>query len=238
MPRNWLVFSEWGYIVLVVTLFQAIIAGAVLIIIPLRLAKPLKNVLSKKASTFLYFLLIGLAYMFLEMAFIQKLTLLIGHPVFAVSVTLTGFLVFSGLGALSAGVIVRKFREEIKSEQIIRFAVIGIVVVGIVELIVFGFVFGELIAMTRTARMALALLMICPLAFFMGMPFPTAIRQLDLYRNALVPWAWGINGFASVTAAVLGTLLAISFGFTILSILALVLYLLTAAVAKTLCSIE
>jgi len=238
MPRNWLVFSEWGYIVLVATLLQAVIAGGILILIPLWLAKPLKQVLSKKAPTFIYFLLIGLGYMFLEMAFIQKLTLLIGHPVFAVGVTLSGFLVFSGLGALSAGVLVKIFPDNIKSEFIIRFAVTGIIVVGLIELIIFDLAFGSLIGMTRPARIVMALLMICPLAFFMGMPFPTALKQIALYRNALVPWAWGINGFASVIAAVLGTVLAISFGFTILSLLALVLYFLAAAVAKMLCRVE
>jgi hypothetical protein len=43
-----------------------------------------------------------------------------------------------------------------------------------------------------------------------------------------VPWAWGINGFASVVSAVLATLLAIEFGFNVVIVLALLLYALAA----------
>ena len=84
MPRQWLPFSEWGYLVLVATLLQAICASALFILLPLLIVKPIKAVGAGRLAVFIFFFLLGLGFMFLEMGFIQKMTLLIGHPVFGV----------------------------------------------------------------------------------------------------------------------------------------------------------
>ena len=91
-----------------------------------------------------------------------------------------------------------------------------------------------MLLLARPARIALAIALIAPLAFAMGMPFPTGLRRLGSHTPPIVPWAWGVNGFASVTAAVLGATLAISLGFTALTLIALAIYLLPAALAKKL----
>ncbi|GAG40297.1 unnamed protein product, partial [marine sediment metagenome] len=46
MPRQWLLFSEWGYLILAATLLQAVCASTVFIILPLFIAKPIKAVRS------------------------------------------------------------------------------------------------------------------------------------------------------------------------------------------------
>jgi len=168
--------------------------------------------------------------MFLEMGFIQKMTLLIGHPVFGVAVTLVGFLVFSGLGSLFC---VRLFRSPVAG---IWGAVAAIIGVGIAEITFMTVSFEWLVGFSRVGRILLGLAITGPLAFFMGMPFPSALKQLHAHNRPLVPWAWGVNGFASVTGAVLGTFLAISTGFTALAVTALVCYLLAAIVSKKICS--
>jgi len=229
--QQWLTFSEWGYLVLIATLAQAVIAGSVFIILPLLLARPVKKVAaSRKLTVLAYFLLLGLAYMFLEMGFIQKMTLLIGHPVFGVALTLAGFLFFSGCGAL--------FSHRIAATTVwrIRLAVSAIVIIGILEVAALALAFDWLIGFPKPARFCLGLAVVAPLAFFMGMPFPSALTELGEHSKSLVPWAWGINGFASVAAAVLGTILAISLGFTALAITALAAYLFAAAVSKKLCA--
>ena len=78
-------------------------------------------------------------------------------------------------------------------------------------------------------RILLSVVLIAPLAFFMGMPFPLGLRRLAEEAPDFVPWAWGINGFASVVSAVLATLLAIHFGFTVVIALALLLYVAAAS---------
>ena len=63
-------------------------------------------------------------------------------------------------------------------------------------------------------KILLSLLLIAPLAFLMGMPFPLALGEIKSSAASLVPWAWGVNGYASVISASLATLTAIHFGFT------------------------
>jgi len=229
MPRQWLAFSEWGYLVLAATLLQAVCASGLFILLPLFIAKPIKAVRSRKLPALIYFLLLGLCYMFLEMGFIQKMTLLIGHPVFGVAVTLLGFLVFSGCGSLVSG------RIGLSASRLILTAALAIIIVGVIEIAVMAFLFDWLVGFSRQVRILLGLAAIAPLAFFMGMPFPTALKQLHARLRPLVPWAWGVNGFASVTGAVLGTFLAISVGFTVLTLTALAGYLSAGIISKQIC---
>jgi spermidine synthase len=237
LGRQWLPFSEWGYLVLAATLLQAICASALFILLPLFVAKPIKAVKAGKGAVLCYFLLLGLAYMFLEMGFIQKMNLLIGHPVFGVAVTLTGFLIFSGLGSLASGYFsIRKSPVTTHPARLIWMAVLAIILIGLIEIAVLAFLFDWLVAFSRPARLLLGLSLTAPLAFFMGIPFPTGLKQLHLRFAQLVPWAWGVNGFASVTGAVLGSFLAISLGFPTLALLALACYLLAGAIAKKICS--
>ena len=230
MPHNWLPYSEWGYLILLVTLAQAVVVSILFVLVPLAFARPLKSAPSGKPAVLAYFLLLGFAYMFLEMGFIQKMTLLIGDPVFGVAVTLAGFLVFSGCGSLVSARLIRSGARRI------RIAVIAIIIVGVIEINLLKFGFDWLVGFSRVWRIGLGLAICAPLAFFMGMPFPTALAELSKRNQALVPWAWGINGFASVTAAVLGTCLAISLGFTLLALIALCAYLLAGLFSGKICS--
>jgi hypothetical protein len=95
--------------------------------------------------------------------------------------------------------------------------------------------FDWLVSFCRPIRILMGLAITAPLAFFMGMPFPSALRQIYIRYEPLIPWVWGVNGFASVTGAVLGTLLAISVGFTTLTLIALACYFSAAIVSRQLC---
>ena len=73
-------------------------------------------------------------------------------------------------------------------------------------------------------KILLTIVLIAPLALLMGMPFPLALSTLAERAQALIPWAWGINGCASVISASLATLLAIHFGFSTVIMVAILLY--------------
>ena len=73
-------------------------------------------------------------------------------------------------------------------------------------------------------RMLVAVACAAPLAFCMGMPFPLGLRRAAGQAPDFIPWAWGVNGFASVISAALAALLAIRFGFTFVLLAALLLY--------------
>ena len=92
--------------------------------------------------------------------------------------------------------------------------------------------FERLIILVEPARIAVSLALIAPLAFFMGMPFPLGLSRLSDASPRLVPWAWGVNGCASVLSAILATILAMHFGFTVVVASALVLYVAAAAVFR------
>ena len=139
------------------------------------------------------------------------------------------FLVFSGFGSLASA------RMDCSGARKIRIAVVAIIVVCVIEIILFKYGFGRLVGFSRFGRICLGPAICAPLAFFMGIPFPVALGELGKGKGTLVPWAWGINGFASVTAAVLGTCLAISMGFTVLALMALVGYFLAGLISGRIC---
>jgi len=217
-----MVLLESGYLILAVTLFQAIVASLVLVLLPV-MAKPISRVRETRwgrPRIVLYFLAIGLGFLFLEIAFIQKFILYLGHPLYAAAVVLALFLVFAGLGS-----------QYGQAKQVgIMWPVISILVLGAVDLLVANLLFAELNRLGWAVKIMVAILMLGPLAFSMGMPFPLALTGIAAETPDLVPWAWAVNGCASVIAAVLATLLAIHFGFTAVVLAALVLYGLAALI--------
>jgi hypothetical protein len=92
--------------------------------------------------------------------------------------------------------------------------------------------FRWLMPLPDTLKIAVSLVLIAPLAFFMGLPFPLALVRVAAVRSGLVPWAWGINGCASVLSAILAILLAMSLGFSAVLLIAIGLYLVAAATLR------
>jgi hypothetical protein len=76
-----------------------------------------------------------------------------------------------------------------------------------------------------TARFAVSALLLAPLGFLMGMPFPIGIRLADGTDTKLVPWSWAVNGCLSVVSSVLSVIIALSFGFSVVLRCAALVYL-------------
>lgn len=220
---------EWGYLVLVGTVVQAAIAGAVLILLPLARERPVRRRRGRK-RTGAYFFLLGLAFMFLEIALIQKFILFLGHPVYAVAVVLTGLLLFAGAGSAFSPRLDRWTAR--RPGGAIEVVIAGIVSLGLLYLVLLPVVFGSGIVLPDAARIPIALALLAPLAFLLGIPLPLGLARTASQMPEFIPWAWGLNGFASVLGAALATLLAIELGFTAVILLALVLYVLAAACAR------
>ena len=214
---------EWGYLILVATLLQAAVAAAALILLPLAVAERSwpKGTGLRMGS---YFLLLGIAFLFIEIAFIQKFILFLSHPLYSVAVVLAAFLVFAGLGSGAS------YRFTVRAP--VALAVVAIAAIALLYLLLLPFVFQQFMGLADGIKVAVAVVLIAPLAFFMGMPFPLGLRLLAQEAAGFIPWAWGINGFASVVSAVLATLLAIEFGFTAVLALALVIYALAAVLIR------
>ncbi|WP_427309490.1 spermidine synthase [Cupriavidus sp. H39] len=221
---------DWGYPVLVATLLQATAAAMLLIGVPLRVLRRRLASGGQGAAqlpvpawrTGCYFGAVGLGFMFVEIAFIQKFILFLSHPLYAVAVVLCAFLCFAGLGSRYAPRLPGRGRRQA------ALAIGGICAASLVYLAALPLVFRLLIALPDPARVGIAVALIAPLAFLMGMPFPLGLSRVAARDGTLVPWAWGINACASVVAAVLATLLAIHAGFTVVVLVALLLYVAAA----------
>lgn len=216
-----------GYLILVATFMQALLLSFFIIILPLIFFKGNEIQVSKnylKIRAFIYFLALGLAFLFIEIAFIQKFILFLHHPIFAIAVVLAAFLIFAGMGSLWS----KKFVKSKQYDKGVKLSVVIIFGIGICYAYFLGPAFSYLIALPDILKIILSILLIAPLAFCMGMPFPLGLARLGELRPELVAWVWGVNGCASVLSAVLATLLAIHFGFTFVILFALALYALAA----------
>ena len=223
--RSGLPLVEWGYVVLIATLAQAALISAGLILLPLAVRRR-QSPARGRARVFAYFLALGLGFLFIEMAFIQRMTLFLGHPLYAVAVVLGAFLVFAGLGSGYAARFAE--HEAARARPPMALAAGAVALLAVLTLVLLPPLFDILQAAPASARIAVAIALIAPLAFCMGLPFPLGLAKLAAYAPEWVPWAWGINGCASVLSAVLATLLAIHFGFTVVVGLAALLYALAA----------
>lgn len=212
-----------GYPILLVTLIQAFVAAFVLILLPLLFIKTEKKETDGRRNIFIYFLAIGLAFLFIEIAFIQKFTLILSQPLYAVAVTLCAFLIFSGLGSLYV-----QYRMKTESNLIIPVILRGsVMLIGLITvfyIVLLPWISSTIMALPESARIVSAFVITAPLAFVMGMPFSLGLAMLQQTRAHLMPWAWGINGCASVLSAILAVLLAMNIGFNGVMLCAVVLY--------------
>lgn len=179
----------------------------------------------------IYFSLLGLGYIFVEIVLIQRFTLFIGYPTHAITTTIFSMLTFSAIGSLVS-------RRILKTSNHLRLTLA--VVTGATLLYIVGLpsLFGSLLWLPDTARMLLSIALIAPLAFVMGMPFPTGLYRLGIQAPSLVPWAWGMNGVFSVLGSVLVILVSMFTNFTTALSSAALLYGLAVIVAPALWKAE
>jgi hypothetical protein len=225
---------EWGYPVLLATLAQAALASLLLIAAPAAWAtrrgarRSRMPLAGSRGRVLFYFAAIGLAFIFVEIGFIQKFVLFLSHPLYAVAVVLFAFLLFAGIGSAASKRLVDRDAAKLRHAEAAIVAAIALSATLCLNLL--PWLFQHAAAWPDAARIAISAALIAPLAFFMGMPFPLGLARVETCEARLVPWAWAVNGCASVTGAVLATLLAIHVGFTMVIVAALVLYALAAAV--------
>ncbi len=219
---------EWGYLLSLASFLQAVVAGALLILLPLRRLRAAPGSPGQGPGVGLYFGSLGLAFLFVEIPTIHRTTLLLGHPVYAAAGVLSGFLVFAGLGSGVSGRLVRKWGEA----QVVRGAVGGIAALVAAHQWLLPGALPVLGPHPLTTRGLVAAAAIAPLAFLMGMPFPVGLAALSRRDPEWVPWAWGLNGFASVWSAALAGLLSIHLGFSGVIWIAVAFYLLAASATR------
>jgi len=167
-------------------------------------------------ATLSYFWLIGLGFLLVEITLIQRLVLFLGYPTYALSVVLFALLIFSGVGS--------SLTSSLSARRAMPLALAGAIVLILIGAFVLQPLLRALIWLPFAGRVAVAVGLVAPIATCLGMAMPFGLRRMEaLYPKAL-PYAWGINGIASVLASVLGVVVAMLYGFTAAGVLAAVCY--------------
>lgn len=197
-----------GVAVLAMLLVISLLAVLAFLIVPLTLES-----ISARAPilALLYFVSIGLGYILVEITFIQRFVLFLGHPTYALTVVVFLLLLSSGFGS----VISRKWIAR-PALVWLPLAVISAALVFYVR--VLSFLLDHFIGAPFTGKLTLSVLILAPLGFFMGMPFPSGIRALAESREQSgnsVEWAWAMNAGSSVLGSVLAIVIAIQFGLNV-----------------------
>ena len=224
LGRRWQPFGGSGYLVLVALLMFVVLAAAVFILAPVALRRAFRSALRQRGTwrtmrTLVYFAAIGLAYLFVEIALNQRYMLILGQPTLTLSTVIGSLLLFSGLGSLASARLARR-----------RYSIVILAALLVFLPAVIDAMSPPVLSMSLAVRLGFTVLSIAPVGFLMGMPFARGVKALS-DASALIPWAWAVNGSASVISAVLAATLALSLGFPALLILGGGLYLVAAIMA-------
>jgi predicted membrane-bound spermidine synthase len=149
--------------------------------------------------------------------------LLLGHPVYSLTVTLFSVLLGTGIGSIAS-----RYVDAAKLQRTTQLAILGVVGVAILGVVALPSIIRVAIAAGHEARIALTVLMILPAGILMGIPLPAGVRLMSARHAALVPWAWGMNGALSVIGATLAVFIAMNWGFSVTLLTGAAVYLAAA----------
>jgi spermidine synthase len=168
----------------------------------------------------LYFVAVGLGYILVEIAFIQRFVLFLGHPTYALTVVVFLLLLSSGAGSLAS-------RKWMAGTQRVWLPLAFIAGALLLYVFILPGILNSLVGFVFEAKLLVSAVLLVPLGFAMGMPFPTGLRALagplpefaaagkgEFQENA-VEWAWAVNAGSSVLGSVLAIMIAIQFGLNI-----------------------
>ncbi|HET9838466.1 MAG TPA: hypothetical protein VFR84_09545 [Candidatus Angelobacter sp.] len=210
-----------GVVVLGMLLIISALAVLAFLILPLALHRGKSHAQKTGLLALLYFIAVGFGYILVEISLIQRFVLFLGHPTYALTVVVFLLLLSSGAGSVAA-------RRRITTANRIL-GLLGLIAALIaLDVAVLPWLLGAAVGLPFVLKLIISAVVLVPLGFLMGMPFPTGLR---LVRT--VEWAWALNAAASVMGSVLAMVIAIHFGLSITLLCAAVAYVLAAACSRT-----
>jgi len=196
---------------------EALLVSILFIFLPLRLKGKDEKI---KWPYFLYFSILGMGFIMIELCLIKQFTLFLGIPAVSISLVIALLLLFSGIGSFIAERFVNHERKALRVVLPLLF-LIGIGFSAALEAVIpyfLGFPFWQ--------RMMVTGLFLLPLGICMGMPFPLGLLLVHKHFPKMVGWVWGVNGFATVIGSVATVIVALMWGFEVVFSIAFGLYLL------------
>ncbi len=224
-----------GVAVLGMVLLLSVTAVLAFLIVPLALGTRGHQA---RVLPLFYFVAIGLGYIVVEIAFIQRFVLFLGHPTYALTVVVFLMLLSSGGGSLLS-------RRWLVRTNLILWPLLGIAAVILAYVLLLPAVLASMVGLPFAAKLLITGALLVPLGFVMGMPFPTGLRAIAGAPSAGLPreehanensveWAWAMNAAASVLGSALAIVVALRFGLNSALACGAVAYLVAAALIRTL----
>lgn len=204
--------NNLGLAILLILLLVSTALTLLFVVLPLLLFRrdALKVDRGPKLRVLAFFLCLGLGFILVEIGFMQRFVLFLGHPIYALAVVLATLLAASGTGsALSGGLAARW-----GARGLARRAIAVLAVLMIIYALVLGPVFHALLGLPLGGRIVIAALLVAVPGLLMGALLPTGVRAANALGPEVVPWAWGLNGATSVVGSILAITLSMNYGFT------------------------
>lgn len=192
--------------ILVITILLAFL----FIILPL-FFKARRSDFRGSLSLILYFMSIGMGFIIVEIAFLQRLIIYLGHPIYSLSVILFSLLLGGGIGSHLSQKIIKKEKWVTNSYLILIPVVVLVLIGGLIT----PYVITVFSAVALPVRIVFSLLAIGLMGISMGICFPLGVFYASRRHEPLLPFLWGVNGALSVVASVLSVVIAITSGISI-----------------------
>ena len=173
---------------------------------------------------FVYFAAIGCAFMLIEVSQLQRLTIFLGHPTYGLTVALFTLLLAAGIGSWTTHSVAPS-----RSPRAAATRLVALLLALVLYALLAPVVMEACKACPTPGRILVSILMLFPVGFLMGMPFPLGMQRAALAFASLRPWLYGINGATSVAASVLAVLLALTIGLRLTFLVGAFCYLLALA---------
>ncbi|HET8933494.1 MAG TPA: hypothetical protein VFN67_08650 [Polyangiales bacterium] len=197
-------------------LLLSVLLSAGLIVYPLARGQGFPR---KQSRPFLwYFSALGIGFISVELAIIQKLTLFLGQPVYSLTVTLFGLLVFAGIGSLLIAERIEPGSRQANWIPIAIFVYLALLNLGLPTLV------DACIGAPLPVRIAVTLVLLAPLGMLLGVPFAYGLRVAQQVDPRIVPWAWAVNGCLSVVGSILSVVVSMNLGFSAVLWIASLIY--------------
>jgi uncharacterized membrane protein YagU involved in acid resistance len=207
---------DWIHLIL--TGFVSLVFMVGFVLVPLRFSSVARQEGSTSLPLLAYFSCLGAGFISIELVFIQKFSHIIGSPLYTYSTVIFTLLFAAGIGSA----VSEKLRLGPKRGWALPF--ILIIVVGAILNLVYPLLADAALAMSLGGRVMTSALIIFPLGFFLGMPFPLGILAIANHPRGAIAWAWGMNGLFTVAGGFISIMLSMGYGFNFAIGLALALY--------------
>ncbi len=211
-----------GLFILIKVITITIILVLAFYLLPLLFRRDLLSGSSWKDNSWflLYFSMLGLGFMFLEVLLIQRWSLVIGNPIYTLSIILFSLLIFTGAGSYLTNFIIASHKRLLFTPYIIFILYMLI----ILQPFIFPYLQFFFLKQERWLIHLGVILTLLPLGLLLGVPFPLGIKLAGETNQRMIPWMWGINGATSIMGSVFAVFFAIHFGFNLANVIPALCY--------------